>query len=306
MIWNIACSLTFLGATLHIIISLESGYVNNVQLYSWMVLLFFWGGGINSIYIADFVKILWRIKWIKRKRQPTVCCVFSIFLSFWHLSDHTDNMLQIVLGLAEEHRVSVCIGDLLWLSWTMGHLDALLCFLKKEKDYDSVQPWPVCLLFCKSKAGGHYMCWVTAQFARRTASIFMIRGIRGWHQHSRCLLLLLHVSIHASIYILTGGIGQNYNFPPNLVDSGYSIFSHFSLHFMVWWSGQRQNWSFFFFLDKQGNQLLRVDIMRDSSYDLMHSTDSFDEWHWEGEYWYLLLILFFFLRPVDPKGLGCN
>lgn len=131
------------------------------------------GGGINSIYIADFVKILWRIKWIKRKRQPTVCCVFSIFLSFWHLSDHTDNMLQIVLGLAEEHRVSVCIGDLLWLSWTMGHLDALLCFLKKEKDYDSVQPWPVCLLFCKSKAGGHYMCWVTAQFARRTASIFL-------------------------------------------------------------------------------------------------------------------------------------
>lgn len=208
---------------------------------------FFWGGGINSIYIADFVKILWRIKLIKRKRQPTVCCVFSIFLSFWHLSDHTDNMLQIVLGLAEEHRVSVCIGDLLWLSWTMGHLDALLCFLKKEKDYDSVQPWPVCLLFCKSKAGGHYMCWVTAQFARRTASIFMIRGIRGWHRHSRCLLLLLHVSIHASIYILTGGIGQNYNFPPNLVDSGYSIFSHFSLHFMVWWSGQRQNWSFFFF-----------------------------------------------------------
>lgn len=64
---------------------------------------------------------------------------------------------------------------------------------------------------------------------------------------------------------------------------------------------------FFFFLDKQGNQLLRVDIMRDSSYDLMHSTDSFDEWHWEGEYWYLLLIFFFFfLRPVDPKGLGCN
>lgn len=275
-------------------------------IHEWYYCFFFLGGGINSIYIADFVKILWRIKWIKRKRQPTVCCVFSIFLSFWHLSDHTDNMLQIVLGLAEEHRVSVCIGDLLWLSWTMGHLDALLCFLKKEKDYDSVQPWPVCLLFCKSKAGGHYMCWVTAQFARRTASIFMIRGIRGWHQHSRCLLLLLHVSIHASIYILTGGIGQNYNFPPNLVDSGYFIFSHFSLHFMVWWSGQRQNWSFLFFWDKQGNQLLRVDIMRDSSYDLMHSTDSFDEWHWEGEYWYLLLIFFFFLRPIDPKGLGCN
>lgn len=97
------------------------------------IIVFFWGGGINSIYIADFVKILWRIKLIKRKRQPTVCCVFSIFLSFWHLSDHTDNMLQIVLGLAEEHRVSVCIGDLLWLSWTMGHLDALLCFLKKKR-----------------------------------------------------------------------------------------------------------------------------------------------------------------------------
>lgn len=48
-----------------------------------------------------------------------------------------------------------------------------------------------------------------------------------------------------------------------------------------------------FFFDKQGNQLLHVDIMRDSSYDLMHSTDSFDEWHWEGEYWYLLLIYFF-------------
>lgn len=61
-----------------------------------------------------------------------------------------------------------------------------------------------------------------------------------------------------------------------------------------------------FFLDKQGNQLLRVDIMRDSNYDLMHSTDSFDEWHWEGEYWYLLLIFFFSLPPVDPKGLGCN
>lgn len=213
---------------------------------------FFWGGGINSIYIADFVKILWRIKLIKRKRQPTVCCVFSIFLflaSVWSHRQHAANR-------SGSRRGTSCFG----VYWRppvaeLNHGPSgctLVFFLKKEKDYDSVQPWPVCLLFCKSKAGGHYMCWVTAQFARRTASIFMIRGIRGWHQHSRCLLLLLHVSIHASIYILTGGIGQNYNFPPNLIDSGY---------------------------------------------DLMHSTDSFDEWHWEGEYWYLLLILFFFSSP---------
>lgn len=148
------------------------------------------------------------------------------------------------------------------------------------------------------------MCWVTAQFARRTASIFMIRGIRGWHQHSRCLLLLLHVSIHASIYILTGGIGQNYNFPPNLVDSGYFIFSHFSLHFMVWWSGQRQNWSFFFFFGQTRKSTLACWYYERQQ--LWFNAQHWQFWWMTLRRWILVSLIdfffFFFFARLIPKG----
>lgn len=140
MIWNIACSLTFLGATLHIIISLESGYVNNVQLYSWMVLLF-WGGGINSIYIADFVKILWRIKWIKRKRQPTVCCVFSIFLSLSGICLITPTTCCKSFWVSQRNIVFRCVLETScgwaepWAIWmhSCGGFFCCFFFFKKKK-----------------------------------------------------------------------------------------------------------------------------------------------------------------------------
>lgn len=95
----------------------------------------------------------------------------------YSLCDHT-GIIKRPLQIEEERDILACGGDLLWLNWTTGHLDAPFMYC------DSIQLQPVCLLHyshCKkaSSAG-----WMKSD---------LNDNLGCWCRYWNCVLQIFHV-----------------------------------------------------------------------------------------------------------------